>query len=132
MKELEETLFNSDCLYSKEHTWARKENGKIVVGISDYAQNQLGEIIFVELPSIDDVFEQDDEFGFVESAKSVSDLYIPLSGKISEVNSTLEDQPEIINNDPFGEGWMIKITPDNEQEMDSLLSADEYKKQIGA
>ena len=91
----------------------------------------MGEIIFVQLPTTGDAFEKDDEFGFVESAKSVSDLYIPIAGKIADVNSKLEDAPEVINQDPFGEGWMIKIIPDNEQDMGSLMSADAYKNNIG-
>ncbi len=131
MKEFHELNFKSDRFYSKEHTWAKPENDQVVIGISDYAQDQLGDIIFVELPETGDVFDLEDDFGFVESAKSVSDLYIPLAGEAININSQLEDTPEKINEDPFGEGWMIKIIPDNLKALEPLMTADAYKKYIG-
>jgi len=131
LKELHELNFKNDCWYSREHTWAKKVKNQVIIGISDYAQDQLGEIIFMQLPETGDAFEPESEFGFVESAKSVSELYIPLAGEMISINSSLEDKPEKINEAPFNEGWMIKIRPNDLKNIEQLMTADEYKKHIG-
>ncbi len=131
MKEISELSFTDSVKYSKEHTWAKEEDQSIIVGISDYAQDRLGEIIFVELPEIGDSFEQDEEFGSIESVKSVSQLYMPVSGEIIEINPELESTPEIINEAPFSDGWMIKVKPAEESQLEALLAADEYKATLG-
>jgi len=116
--------------YTDEHEWVLVEDNVATIGITDYAQGELGDIVFVELPSVDDEFKQADPFGTIEAVKAVSDLYSPVSGKIVEVNEMLEDQPEIINASPYDKGWMIKIELSDVSELDALLSADEYKDQI--
>lgn len=114
-------------LYNETHQWAKIENGKVRVGITDFAQKQLKEIVYVELPEVGDEVSQGDEFGTIESVKAVSELYAPVSGTIVEVNEALEDSPEMINSDPYGEGWMIVIEASNlEEEKENLLSADDY------
>lgn len=112
--------------YTEEHEWARVEDDIVVVGITDYAQEALGEIVFVELPSEGEELEIGDTFGGVESTKSVSDLFSPISGDIVEVNELLLDSPEDINTDPYGDGWIIKISPDNKEELDDLMDSSEY------
>lgn len=119
--------FDESVKYQKSHEWARKEGDLVVVGISDYAQDSLGDVVFVELPEAGKSFGQGEGFGVVESVKSASDLYMPVGGEIAEVNKTLSDTPETVNESPFGEGWMIKIKPTDVSEMDSLLSASEYE-----
>lgn len=131
MENVNELSFEIDCLYSKDHTWVKKKNDHVIIGISDYAQEQLGEIIFIQLPESGDSFMQDKEFGFVESAKSVSELYAPLAGEVIFINSELEDTPEKINEDPFGAAWMIKIIPDEFKDLERLMTAEKYKKYIG-
>lgn len=130
MKEINELSFIDSVKYSKEHTWAKVEGEMISVGISDFAQDRLGEIIFIELPEAGDTFEQDEVFGSIESVKSVSQLYMPISGEITEINPELESTPEIVNQAPFSEGWMIKVKPVDDAQLSSLLSADEYKATI--
>ncbi|MCG8638463.1 MAG: glycine cleavage system protein GcvH [Desulfobacterales bacterium] len=122
--------FPETVRYSKEHTWAKLEGETAIIGISDYAQNELGEIVYIQLPDAEDVFEKSEEFGFVESVKTTSDLYMPLGGKVLEINSRLEDNPEIINTDPFGNGWMLKIKIDDPGEYDDLLEAKAYHNDI--
>jgi len=112
--------------YTKEHEWTRTEDGLIVVGITSYAQDALGEIVYVELPSEGDEITKGDPFGGVESTKSVSDLYAPLSGEVVEVNELLLDSPETINEDPYGAGWMIKVKPYDKDELDELMDYEEY------
>ncbi|MGI6227749.1 MAG: glycine cleavage system protein GcvH [Peptococcales bacterium] len=112
--------------YHEEHTWAKVDGNKVIVGISDYAQDQLGEIIFIELPELDAEFEQGEVFGQAESAKTVSALYMPVSGKIVAVNEELESDPEIVNNDPYEAGWMIAVEPKDLKEIDSLLTKEGY------
>ncbi|MCG8337402.1 MAG: glycine cleavage system protein GcvH [Proteobacteria bacterium] len=131
MKELNKLTFEESVRYSREHTWAKRDGNLFWVGISDYAQDQLGEIIFVELPQPGDSFHADETFGVVESAKSVSELYMPVSGEVVEVNLKLEQMPEIINRDPFQEGWMVKIKPSDVSESEHLLSARAYKEFLG-
>jgi glycine cleavage system H protein len=115
-----------DCKYSKEHEWVRLEGRLATVGITDYAQDQLGDIVYVELPPLGELLTQFETFGVVESVKAASDLYVPLSGEIVEVNEGLADHPEFVNEDPYGRGWMIKIEPQDASELDNLLTAEEY------
>ncbi|MHA1606934.1 MAG: glycine cleavage system protein GcvH [Candidatus Freyarchaeota archaeon] len=116
-----------DLLYNETHQWAKIEDGKVRVGITDYAQKALREVVYVELPEVGDEVSQGDEFGTIESVKAVSELYAPVSGKIVEVNSALEDSPELVNSDPYGEGWMIVIEASNlDEEKEGLLSAEDY------
>jgi glycine cleavage system H protein len=126
MKELNELNFPDDVRYAKSHEWARPEGDKIKVGISDYAQDQLGDIVFVELPEVGDTFGQGEEFGTVESVKAVSELYLPASGKVVAINDSLEDAPEKVNNTPYGDGWMLEIKADNPAEMDDLMDNNAY------
>ncbi len=120
-----------DLLYNESHQWAKIENGKVRVGITDFAQKQLKEIVYVELPEVGDDVSQGEEFGTIESVKAVSELYAPVSGKIVEVNEALEDSPELVNSDPYGEGWMIVIEATNlEEEKENLLSAEDYAELI--
>ncbi len=127
MKELHELNLPDDLFYTKEHEWAKADGDLILVGISDYAQDQLGDIVFVEMPEVGDSFNGGDEFGTLESVKAVSELYIPISGEIAEVNEELEDTPELINQDPYG-GWIIKVKPENMEELQELLDRDSYLK----
>ncbi|MBN1155116.1 glycine cleavage system protein GcvH [candidate division KSB1 bacterium] len=119
-----------NLLYTEEHEWVFIENDVATIGITDYAQNELGDIVFVELPDVGDVVNQMEAFGTIEAVKAVSDLFAPLSGTITETNPLLSDKPELINQDPFGEGWMIKIKYSDKSELDALLTADEYKNKI--
>lgn len=117
--------------YTSEHEWIRVEGNEAFVGITDYAQSELGEIVFVDVNTVDENVAQGEVFGSVEAVKTVSDLNMPVSGTVLEFNEALNDQPELVNNDPYGEGWMIKITVDNPAELDSLLDAAGYEKLIG-
>ncbi len=117
----------SDRVYSKEHEWAKVSGDTAIIGISDHAQDALGDIVFVETPKVGAVFHQMQEFGVVESVKTVSTLYSPLSGKVIEVNEELKSHPEIINSDPYEKGWIIKIELQAPTEQDSLLSAKAYE-----
>lgn len=113
--------------YTKDHEWVRKEDdGSVTVGITDYAQNSLGDITFVELPEVDDTFASGDAFGVVESVKAASDLYMPIGGTVVAVNDTLPDAPESVNADPYGEAWMIRIQPEDGADLGSLLDAAAY------
>ncbi len=116
-----------DLHYTKDHEWARLEGDTAVVGLTDFAQGELGDVIFLELPSVGDVFSQGITFGTVEAVKTVADLFIPLSGEIIAVNTDLEEAPEKVNNDPYGEGWMVKVKLSNPGEGDQLLDAAAYK-----
>ena len=122
--------FPEDLKYSKEHTWIKIENEIGIVGISDFAQNQLGEIVYVDLPNIGDEFDQDEVFGSIEALKTVSDLFMPISGEIVEINENIDSKPEIINSSPYDDGWLIKIKILKNSEIDSLLSYESYKKII--
>ncbi|WP_436902934.1 glycine cleavage system protein GcvH [Halovenus halobia] len=119
-----------DCRYLDSHEWARRQNGTVRVGISDFAQDELGDVVFVELPAEGDELTQGSDFGVIESIKAVSDLYAPVSGTVHATNEALIDEPELVNDDPFGEGWMLELELDDESELDELLSADEYREQI--
>ena len=117
-----------DLRYTKEHEWARsEENGSLTIGITHHAQESLGDITFVELPEVGSRFTEGEVFGVVESVKAASDLYFPLSGEISEVNEILVDSPEKVNEDPYGDGWMVRIRPTDSSESGGLLSPDQYK-----
>ncbi len=116
--------------YTSEHEWIAIEGDVATIGITDYAQGELGDIVFVELPNKGDSTNQTEAFGTIEAVKAVSELYAPLSGQIKDVNSILEEQPELINNDPYGEGWIIKLKISDESELEKLLSAEEYQSQI--
>lgn len=117
--------------YTSEHEWIRVEGNEAFVGITDYAQSELGEIVFVDVNTVDETVAQGEVFGSVEAVKTVSDLNMPVSGTVLEFNEALNDQPELVNNDPYGEGWMIKVTVDNPAELDTLLDAAAYEKLIG-
>lgn len=115
-----------DLQYTSDHEWIRHEDDIIVIGITDYAQDSLGEIVYIELPSEGDEITKGDPFGAVESTKAVSDVYAPVSGDVVEVNELLLDSPETINEDPYGEGWMIKVRPYDPAELDELMDFEEY------
>lgn len=119
-----------DLLYSEEHEWVKEEGDKIRIGITDFAQSELGDIVFVELPEVGEEIEADEPFGSVESVKTVSELYAPISGVIVEVNEELEDSPEYVNESPYEQAWMIVVEPSNKDEMDNLLSDEEYQEFI--
>ncbi|PID40531.1 MAG: glycine cleavage system protein H [Proteobacteria bacterium] len=126
MKTIEELNLPEDVRYTDDHEWA-KQNGDVVrIGISDYAQDQLGDIVFVELPEVGDAFEQGDEFGTVESVKAVSELYMPMAGEVTAINGGLEDEPELVNTDPYAGGWMIEIKAKNTADLDALKSKSDY------
>ncbi len=126
MKELSELSFPDDFRYSESHEWVKAEGGKVKIGITDYAQDQLGDIVFVEMPEVGATFEKGAEFGTVESVKAVSELYIPIAGEVVAVNAALEDAPELINNSPYTDGWMIQVKPDDPSEIESLMTKDAY------
>jgi glycine cleavage system H protein len=116
-----------DLQYTKSHEWVRAEDGTVTIGITDHAQEELGDVVFVELPEVGDDIGAGDSFGTVESVKAVSDLYSPVGGEVVEVNSSLEDAPEKINDDPYGEGWIVKLSTSEEAD---LLSPEEYEKVV--
>ena len=118
--------FPQELRYSKEHTWVEPSGDTVKVGITDFAQDQLGEIIFVEMPAPGDELGQDAEFGVVESAKSTSDLYMPISGEVVAVNHTLEDEPGLVNQSPYDQGWMLELKPGDPSELEGILSSEQY------
>ncbi|NLG61452.1 MAG: glycine cleavage system protein GcvH [Candidatus Cloacimonetes bacterium] len=122
-----------DLLYSEEHEYLKKsdEAGVYFVGITDYAQGELGDVVYVELPSVGETFGKADVFGTVEAVKAVSDLFCPVSGEVVEVNEALSDDPGLVNRDPYGAGWMIKLRVEDEGQLDTLLGAEEYRKHTG-
>ena len=117
----------AELKYTKEHEWIRVEGEEAVVGITDYAQSQLGDIVFVECETVGDALEAGETFGTVEAVKTVSDLYLPVAGEVREFNEELEGEPELVNKDPYGKGWIVKIKISDETELDGLLNADAYK-----
>lgn len=121
----------SDLRYTKEHEWIRVEGEIAYVGITDYAQSELGEIVFVDINTEGETLAQDEVFGSVEAVKTVSDLNMPVAGEVLEINEAINDQPELVNNDPYGEGWMIKISVVDPAELDTLLDAAGYQAHIG-
>ena len=121
----------SNLRYTKEHEWIRVEDDVAYVGITDYAQSELGEIVFVDINTEGETLAQDEVFGSVEAVKTVSDLNMPVTGEVLEINESINDQPELVNNDPYGEGWMIKISVSNPEELETLLDAAGYQAHIG-
>ncbi len=116
--------------YSKEHEWVATEGSVATIGITDYAQDQLGEIVYVELPAVGDKISKDDPFGVVESVKAVSDIYAPLSGTVIEINEDLPESPEVVNEDPYGDGWLIKVKISDAAEIDDLMDNEEYEELV--
>ena len=119
--------FPNDVKYTKEHEWIRQEGDVAYVGITDYAQEQLGDIVFVDIQTVGETLAADEVFGTIEVVKTISDLFLPVAGEVLEQNEALEEQPELVNKDPYGEGWLIKIKPAADADFDSLLDADAYK-----
>lgn len=127
MKEIEELSFPEDVGYTSEHEWAKKLDGsKVLVGITDYAQDQLGDVVFVELPEVGSSFRKGDEFGTLESVKAVAPVYIPLSGKVAAVNGALEDSPELVNQAPYADGWLLEVEADDLSELEELMNRTAY------
>lgn len=125
-KEISEVILVDGLKYAKEHEWVQKEGDTFKIGITDYAQDQLGDIVFVELPEVDSDFDKGDEFGTLESTKAVSEIYMPIGGKIVAVNEALEDEPELVNSAPYGDGWMVAVAPSDPAELDTLMDKDVY------
>jgi glycine cleavage system H protein len=125
MKELNELNLPEDLHYTKDHEWVRITGDTAIVGISDYAQDQLGDIVYVEMPEVGDEFNQGEEFGTLESVKAVSEIYLPLTGEIIEINEALADAPELVNKDPY-ENWLVRIKPADIAELNTLLTIDAY------
>ena len=121
----------ADLKYTKDHEWVRIEGDTATVGVTDFAQGELGDIVYVEVETEGETMDREEVFGTVEAVKTVSDLFLPLSGEIIEFNADLESEPEMVNEDPYGKGWMIKIKFSDESELDTLLSADAYQELIG-
>lgn len=119
--------FPNDVKYTKEHEWIRQEGDVAYVGITDYAQEQLGDIVFVDIQTVGETLAADEVFGTIEVVKTISDLFLPVAGEVLEQNEALEEQPELVNKDPYGEGWLIKIKPAADADFDSLLDAEAYK-----
>lgn len=117
-------------VYTKDHEWLKCEGNEALIGITDYAQSELGDIIFAEMPSVGDTFEKDTPFGTVEAVKAVSEVFIPISGEVIEVNANLSDKPELINEDPYGAGWMIRIRMNNPADVEGLMNAEAYSQFI--
>ncbi|MYZ60342.1 glycine cleavage system protein GcvH [Elizabethkingia anophelis] len=121
----------TDLLYTQDHEWVKIENNIAYIGITDFAQGELGDIVYVEIETVGEKLMQHDTFGSVEAVKTVSDLFLPLSGEILELNPNIESNPELVNSDPYGEGWMIKLEIENSKEIDTLLAPDSYASLIG-
>jgi len=121
----------SNLKFTEDHEWVKVDGDIATVGITDYAQQQLGDIVFVEIETVGETFDKGETFGTIEAVKTVSDLFMPVAGEVLEVNPNLEDAPETVNSDPYGEGWMIKIKLSDASQVDELLSADAYQKSIG-
>ena len=122
----------AELKYTKDHEWIRVEEDTVTVGVTEFAQSELGDIVYVDVDTVDETIEKDEVFGSVEAVKTVSDLFMPISGEITEFNETLEDEPETVNKDPYGAGWMIKIKFSDASQLDELLSAEAYKNLIGS
>lgn len=123
--------FPSDLKYTKDHEWVRINGNDATIGITDFAQRELGDIVYVDVNTIGETIDKEAVFGTVEAVKTVSDLFMPLTGEVLEMNKDIDSAPESVNSDPYGKGWMIKIKITNPSEIDSLLSVDDYKKLIG-
>jgi glycine cleavage system H protein len=118
---------DTNARYAESHEWVRRDGGEIVCGISDHAQDSLSDVVYVELPDVGDAFEKGESFGVVESVKAASDLYMPMGGEITAINEELEDAPEVINQDPYGDGWLIRFSPSDPSEFDDLMDGDAYE-----
>lgn len=123
--------FPAELKYTKDHEWIRLEGNTATIGITEFAQKELGDIVYVEVETIGKGLKANDVFGTVEAVKTVSDLYLPVDGTINELNGALSSQPELVNSDPYGEGWMIKMTVDNPQDIDALMDAAAYEAMVG-
>ena len=130
MKEIDELNLPDDLRYATDHEWTRLEGDKVKIGIDDYAQDQLGDIVFVELPEVGATLSKGEEFGTVESVKAVSELFMPIGGEILAINAALEETPEHVNNSPYNEGWMIEVKASDVSEMDTLMDKDAYLKML--
>ena len=123
--------FPQELKYTKDHEWIKVSGDQAIIGITDFAQGELGDIVYVDIDTVGDTIEQEQVFGTVEAVKTVSDLFMPLSGEILEINAVLEKQPEMVNKDPYGEGWMVKIKMTDPGQVSGLLSADDYRTLVG-
>ncbi|MCL4540480.1 MAG: glycine cleavage system protein GcvH [Bacteroidetes bacterium] len=123
--------FPADLKYTKEHEWIRVDGDTGVIGITEYAQGELGDVVFIELPALGTKLQQGKQFGTIEAVKTVSDLFAPVSGEVVEVNEALKDSPEMVNKEPYGSGWMVKVKIDNKSELASLLDIDKYREMVG-
>ena len=119
--------FPDNLKYTKDHEWVRVEGSEAVIGITDFAQKELGDIVYVDVTTLNETVDREAIFGSVEAVKTVSDLFMPISGKVLEINSKIDGNPELVNSDPYGDGWMIRCTIDNAADLDSLLSVEDYK-----
>ena len=126
MKDISELKFPENVRYTKDHEWARQEGDIVIAGISDYAQDQLGDVVYVELPAVGDRFENGDVFGTVESVKAVSEMFIPVAGEVVAINAALSDTPGVVNADPYGAGWMIHIKPSDPTSLETLMTREAY------
>lgn len=126
MKDISELRFPDTVHYATDHEWAKREADQAIVGISDYAQDQLGDVVYVELPKVGARFEKGEVFGTVESVKAVSELFSPLSGEVVAVNTTLENAPDLVNSDPYGEGWMMRIRCSQPEQFDEMMTSEVY------
>ena len=124
--------FPAELKYTKDHEWIRVEGNEAYIGITDFAQRELGDIVYIDIPSVGNEVNKEEVFGTVEAVKTVSDLFMPVTATVSEVNALLDSQPELVNTDPYGDGWMVKVTLADAAEVDGLLSAEDYQKLIGA
>ena len=126
MKDISELNFPENVRYTKDHEWARQEGDIVIAGISDYAQDQLGDVVYVELPPVGERFENGEVFGTVESVKAVSEMFIPIAGEVVAVNAALSDTPDVVNADPYGAGWMIHIKPSDPASLETLMTREAY------
>ena len=130
MKSLSELILPDELYYTENHEWTRTDDERVTAGISDYAQEQLGDVVFVELPQVGDTFERGEEFGTVESVKAVSELYMPVGGEITATNTALDESPGLVNTKPYEDGWMIEIKPGDNSELDTLMSKTAYMEML--
>ena len=131
MKEINELDVPDDLYYTEDHEWVRVKGENVTIGVSDYAQDQLGDIVFVEMPASGDQFKKGDEFGTVESVKAVAELYMPIGGEVIQANQALEDAPELLNQSPYAEGWIIEIKPEDASQLEAIMDKGAYLKMLG-
>jgi glycine cleavage system H protein len=124
--------FPAELKYTKDHEWIRVEGNSAYIGVTEFAQRELGDIVYIDIPSVGKEIGKDDVFGTVEAVKTVSDLFMPVTATVEETNSLLDSQPELVNTDPYGDGWMVKVTLQNAEDVNTLLSAEDYQSIIGA